>query len=241
MNDRYQGGGALVPTGANTPAVRDPYGPLGYPMGVGEAPAEPTTLRLLLECWRILNKRKWLIIGVAATFLIIGAVRTLMQTPLYTAGVRLQIDSSVAKVVTSGDVTPERYSYDYLPTQYQLLRSRTIAERVASALKLGRDEDFFKPRSFSLLRWVSGLFASAPSSKKSDEKVLEKIAAGMIVGNIAVQPVTGSRLVDVYYSDPVPARAQRIANAYAEAFIDSNLDKRFQANASAKIFLEDKI
>ena len=43
------------------------------------------------------------------------------------------------------------------------------------------------------------------------------------------------------YSDPVPARAQRIANAYADAFVASNQDKRFQANASAKTFLEDKI
>ena len=43
------------------------------------------------------------------------------------------------------------------------------------------------------------------------------------------------------YSDPSPQRAQRIANAYADAFLASNLDKRFQANASAKTFLEDKI
>ena len=232
---------ALVPAGANTPAIREPYGPLGYPMGPGEMAAEPTTLHLLLECWRILNKRKWLIFGIAAAFLVIGAVRTLMQTPLYTAASRLQIDWSVAKVVTSGDVTQDDSSYDFLPTQYQLLRSRSVAERVASTLKLGKDEDFFKPRSFSLLGWIGGLFAGAPSSLKADEKLLEKAAAGMILGNIEVQPVTGSRLVDVYYSDPVPAKAQRIANAYADAFIASNLDKRFQANAQAKIFLEDKI
>jgi capsular exopolysaccharide synthesis family protein len=51
----------------------------------------------------------------------------------------------------------------------------------------------------------------------------------------------GSRLVDVSYADSSPARAQRIANSYADAFIASNIDKRFQANASAKTFLEDKI
>ena len=32
-----------------------------------------------------------------------------------------------------------------------------------------------------------------------------------------------------------------IANAYADAFVATNIDKRFQANASAKTFLEDKI
>src|SRR5262249_13624653 len=50
-----------------------------------------------------------------------------------------------------------------------------------------------------------------------------------------------SRLVDLSYSDSEPARAQEIANAYAQAFIDLNIDKRFQANENAKVFLDDKI
>ena len=41
--------------------------------------------------------------------------------------------------------------------------------------------------------------------------------------------------------DRSPQRAQRIANAYAQAYVASNLDKRFEANSSAKIFLEDQI
>lgn len=61
-------------------------------------------------------------------------------------------------------------------------------------------------------------------------------AAGIVLGNVQVSPVPGSRLVDVSYSDTDPARAQRIANAYADAFIASNLDKRFEANAYAKTF-----
>jgi polysaccharide biosynthesis transport protein len=230
---------ALVPVTANAPALREPYGQLGYPIGLGEAPPEPTTLHLLLECWRILLKRKWLVIGIAAAFLVIGTVRTLMQTPLYTATVRLQIDPSGAKVVESGNVTPEDSSTEFMRTQYELLRSHTMAERVASALKLGKDQDFFKPRTFSLTRAVGGLFAS--SATKADEKELQDAAAGVILANQSVQPVVGSRLVDVSYSDPVPSRAQRIANAYADAFEASNQDKRFQANASAKTFLEDKI
>ena len=61
------------------------------------------------------------------------------------------------------------------------------------------------------------------------------------MGNVGVNPVPDSRLIDVSYSDPVPARAQRVANAYADAFVATNIDKRFQANAAAKTFLEDKI
>jgi uncharacterized protein involved in exopolysaccharide biosynthesis len=38
-----------------------------------------------------------------------------------------------------------------------------------------------------------------------------------------------------------PERAARIANAYAEAYVASNLDKRFDANSYAKAFLEEQI
>ena len=62
-----------------------------------------------------------------------------------------------------------------------------------------------------------------------------------MLGNRAVVPVSGSRLVDITYSDPDPARAQKIAAAFADAYVASNLDKRFQANAYAKTFLEDQL
>ncbi len=208
-NEPYEGRDrALIPAAPTTPALREPYGPPGYPIGLGETAAEPTTLHLLLECWRILNKRKWLIVSIAGAFLVIGAVRTLMQTPLYTATVRLQIDANVAKIVESGNVTPENSGSDFMRTQYELLQSRTMAERVASALKLGKDTDFFKPREFSLFGSIGGLFAPAPHGKTVDEKAMEATATGIILGNRAVRPVAGSRLVDVDYSDPVPARAQ---------------------------------
>ena len=77
----------------------------------------------LLDYWRIFYKRKWLILGITAAFVAITAVRTLMETPLYTAAVRLQIDRSAAKMVESGNVTPvESGDYEFMRTQYQILR-----------------------------------------------------------------------------------------------------------------------
>src|SRR5260370_36771786 len=96
---------------------------------------------------------------------------------------------------------------------------------------------------FSVVGAVMDLmeWAPRPAGEQNDNSALERAAAGVVLANRAVRPVSGSRLVDVTYSDPVAARAQRIATAYADAFIASNLDKRFQANAYAKTFLEDQI
>ena len=112
---------------------------------------------------------------------------------------------------------------------------------MASALNLGDDADLFKPTGFSLFGTLRGLLQSAPTTTSSDRAVLERGAAGIVLARRTVTPVAGSRLVDVSYSDPSPVRAQRIAAAYAEAFISSNLDKRFEANSYAKTFLEDQL
>jgi capsular exopolysaccharide synthesis family protein len=165
-----------------------------------------------------------------------------MKVPLYTATARLQIDRNVAKIMNTEGVLPvENGDYDFLRTQYELLKSRNMAERVVSSLTLGDDPDLLKPREMSLLGLVTGLFSAKPDRSAIDGSAASGAAVGVVMGNLLVQPVMGSSLVDLTYTDTSPERAQRIANAYADAFMSANLDKRFQANASAKTFLEDKI
>lgn len=215
----------LVPVNAAPPANPDPYGAF---VGYGTADS-PSYFNIgLLEYWRTVYKRRWLILSVLISVVALGLIRTLMQTPLYMSTVRLQIDYQAATVVEGGNVTANESSFDFnfLRTQYELIQSRALAERVASSLNLGRDPNF-------------GMSRDASSEPKSGSNNVA--SASIVLGNVQVRPVPGSRLVDVSYSDTDPARAQRIANAYADAFIASNLDKRFEANAYAKTFLEDKI
>ncbi|MGO9474888.1 MAG: GumC family protein [Rhodomicrobium sp.] len=216
-------------------AAREPLGAPGYgspPLDQGDSLA--VTLRQYLY---MVLKRKWLILSLALVFTVLGGVRTLLKTPLYTAAVRIQIEREPAKIVEGGATSlAEAGSSDFLRTQYELLKSRAMAERVVSALRLGEDASFFKPREVSLLGILTGSSKQLPSPS-----ALQGRAAGIVHGNVTILPVPGSRLADIAYVDPSPVRAQQIANGYAEAYIASNLDKRFQANAYAKTFLEDQI
>ena len=239
---------SLVPAGTNLPPAAHPpygYGPVSTPLEeVRGAPGEITLL--ILEFWRVLTRRKWLIAFIAIACMLLGALATMMQTPLYTATVRLQIDRNVAKIVDSGSVIPvEGSDAEFQRTQHELLRSRAMAERVASSLNLGEDADFLKPRGFSIWSAVRGLIAfgtPAPESKAAPDKAqLTRAAAGVVSANRTVRALAGSRLVDVTFSDPNPARAQKVATSFAEAFIAANLDKRFEATSGAKTFLEDQI
>ncbi|WP_045835447.1 polysaccharide biosynthesis tyrosine autokinase [Hyphomicrobium sp. 99] len=198
--------------------------------------------RKMQAALRILLKRKGLIFAVTVAAFSLGTVRTLMMTPLYTSKIRLQIDRSVAKIVEGGNITPvEGTDAEFLRTQYELLLSRSLAERVAQLARLADDQDFFRPRSFSFLATIRSILRPAQSGAPQSQRELVSNAAAIVEQNISVRPIPGSRLVDISYSDPNPARSQKISAAYANAFIASNLDKRFEANAYAKAFLEDQI
>lgn len=250
MSDRLENAPSEVPptsgrlvADSHALVKRGSYGPVGAYL-----PAQPEESSQFgfdpREYLRILNRRKWLIGGVAAGFVAIGALATLMMTPNYTATVRLQIDRQAAKIVEGGNVTPIESGQDneFLRTQYELLQSRSMAERVVSSLKLGESADFIAERRFSLAATLKGLVGggtrSSPGSEKLDN---QRIATEIVERRLSVSPLRGSRLVDISYSDPDPALAQRIITAYADAFIAANLDRRFEANAYAKAFLEDQI
>ncbi len=230
--------GRLVPAATNLPAGYNPY------HGAGAYPSAPMDderdlMVDVLEYARILNKRKWLIAGVLFSSVALALVWTLMATPLYTAVVRLQIDRSASTVVEGAQTASKEdiQSMDFLKTQYELLKSRAISERVVSRLKLQNDPDYV-PSAEEV-----GLTEKKTAAAKDGQSAAERTrdAVERLMKNIDVRPVPGSRLVDVNYTDPNPDRSQRVVNAYADAYIAANIDKRFEANAYAKTFLDDQI
>ena len=112
-------------------------------------------------------------------------MRTLLKVPLYTATARLQIDRNVAKIVNTEGVLPvENGDYDFLRTQYELLKSRNMAEKVVSSLTLGDDPDLLKPRELSLLGLVTGLFSATPDRSAIDGSAASGAAVGVVMGNL---------------------------------------------------------
>ena len=253
MNDIHRNlvSGARYMTGELVPVKRSAIGRSGYGQVDWNQEYVSSGAELfrenLREYWRFCKKWKWVILAIVSIVTGVGALRTLTLAPMYTAMIRLQIDRNVSKVVEGGNVMPvEEGNFEFLRTQYELLQSRSVAERAAFALKLGDDPDFLKPRHYSILGTIHHLLTSdSPDAAESANSVakaeLEQDSVGVVLSNRLVRPITGSRLVDITYEDPNPERAQKIVTALADAFIASNLDKRIQANAYAKAFLEDHL
>ena len=101
----------------------------------------------LLEYWRIVYKYKWLILAVVAVSLAIGVAITLITPKVYTASTTLEIDRETTNVVGIGDVSPmDKLARDqeFFQTQYGLLKSWSLAARVAQSENLAHDPSFLK-------------------------------------------------------------------------------------------------
>ena len=120
--ERFEEGRSLVK--ADTTAVaresRDPYASLS----LGSASLdEGNDLAVTLRQYAyMVVKRRWLILSIALAFFVLGGVRVLFQTPLYTATVRMQIEREAAKIVEGGTTSPvESGSTDFLRNSIRAL------------------------------------------------------------------------------------------------------------------------
>lgn len=200
-----------------------------------EEPQDPPAFDLAVY-WRLALKHRILILGCFLGALAIGAAMTLLMTPIYRATATLQIDREAARVVTSEDVTPREsmsQGEEFFQTQYGLLRSRSLAERVVESLGLASSDQA-----------LASIGVEPPARTGSAAAQAERrraLALSVVQGGLGVTPVRGSRLVAVSFDNPDPVVAARVANAYAENFIQSNLDRKYQSSAYAREFLEERI
>jgi capsular exopolysaccharide synthesis family protein len=186
--------------------------------------------------WRLALKYRFLIIGCFLGALVIGATLTLLMTPIYTAQATLQIDREAARVFDAEEVAPTEnmvQGEEFFQTQYGLLRSRSLAERVIESLGLASSNEALE---------TMGVEAPEAGGTAATQAARRKAAALQAVqGGLSVSPVRGSRLVAISYDNPNPVVAARIANGFAENFIQSNLDRKFESSSYAREFLEERI
>jgi capsular exopolysaccharide synthesis family protein len=186
--------------------------------------------------WRLALKYRFLILGCFLAALVVGATITLLMTPIYTAQATLQIDREAARVFNAEEVAPVEnmmQGEEFFQTQYGLIRSRSLAERVIESLGLASSNEALEAIGVEPPTAEGTAAAQAARRRAAVLKALQD--------NLSVAPVRGSRLVAVGYDNPNPVVAARIANGFAENFIQSNLDRKYQSSAYAREFLEERI
>ncbi len=123
------------------------------------------------------------------------------------------------------------WNMEFYPTQYELLQSRGLAERVVKSLDLMEDPAF-NPRA--------AREAAKGGTAEADEAVLGALAA-QLRGGLSVDPVRNTQLVQLSFRASSPEFAAKAANAFAEAYIDMGVEDRFATAGKASTFLSSQI
>lgn len=192
----------------------------------------------LLHYWSLVVKFRWLLLTAAVLGLAAGAAATMLTTPIYRATATVQIDTEPAKItaVQSQRETDAWTSSDtFYPTQYELLKSRALAQRVVANENLATDAKFMN-------QWAKkGQETTPKAASAKDRAALTDRAVGLISSRLQIEPVRLSRVVRITYESPDPQIASRIANAVASNYITWNLERRYNASAEARRFLETRL
>jgi polysaccharide biosynthesis transport protein len=243
-----QQNGQMVPADART-GVPDYYRSGGsYPYYPSQDMAEDAQQGFdFYKYLRILNKYRWMIASCILTSLLLGTVITFLSTPIYRATISLQIDRESLNIVKVDGVQPDEgqgAGLEFYQTQYELLASRSLAERVVSTLGLANDGEF-NTKTTSALSFVKDLVLGSKKGEAADlQPTQEDITRGTVsrvAQMLTVAPVRGSRIVKLSIDHPEPAIAQKVANGFGEVFIAENLDRRFEATSYARKFLEERL
>ncbi|HJS41462.1 MAG TPA: polysaccharide biosynthesis tyrosine autokinase [Sphingomicrobium sp.] len=172
---------------------------------------------------RILLEYRWLIAGAAALGLLLGVLAALMTTPLYRADVTLEVNAPGVEILDEQRRESSTYqtTWDLVTTQAGLLSSRSLAERVAQDLNLAANPEFV------------GTEGDAASRLRA--------AADLVQAGLVVEVPEEGQLIKFSYVSESPELAARIANGIADGFIDSSLQRRYDASAYARKFLQQQI
>lgn len=216
-------GNDVALTAAERQALVDPFTPTrGH--GLHWQPSQSDRTLDFASLVRIVREHRWLILGAILLGLVLAVIVTLMTTPLYRAGVTLQVNPPNVEVMDENkreNAGGSSDSWDVITTQVGLLKSRSLAERVAQDLNLAADAN------------VVGTQGDAASRTR--------LAAGIIQGGLNVEVPEDGQLIHYSFVSQSPQLAARVANGIADSFIESGLQRRYDASAYARRFLQQQI
>lgn len=207
------------------------------PMALAVSQEGSMAIPLIRRYLGIILRGRYLIMGCVLVAVLLSLVVTLLMTPLYAATTTIEIARDADRVTTFQGVERETNVADqeFYQTQYGLLRSKTLAQRVAVRLRLVDRPDFYKmfrkradDRAFAT---INGRYVVQGRGKR------QQIAAEILLANLAITPARLSRLVSVSFTSPDPAFSAKVADAWAESFIQTNLDRKVQATSYGRNLL----
>src|SRR5437867_8272396 len=210
--------------------------------------------------WRIVRKRRWLIIGIVFIITTLVTIDVFRTDPLYEAKTTIGIGRDNGMRVNSNGVfiQDEDYLYVTMNTNEVILKSLPLLEDVVVQLGLDQNPAFLAAQKKSVwesLHDIAGKIQrddSAPPAvftatavkskiegKRSPEEV-DRLApyVGMVEGSLRVRPIVDTRAMTITFTHTDPIIAAGVANAISERFVQTSFDRKVEKFTSASEWLD---
>ena len=145
----------------------------------------------------VIFKRFWLIVAFVALGLVGAILVNVFMRPAYKATVLMMINQEDAGKIDASPYGSFTSEEDYYRTQYQLLESRSLLEKVYRNMDLGQYEQFANPDGLNKFKRA-----------------------------LDIAPITRSRLVNVSVTTYDPKLSVEIANTLTKTFVADNISNR---------------
>jgi succinoglycan biosynthesis transport protein ExoP len=180
--------------------------------------------------YTLLKRKVW----VVSTFLIIFltvALYTFIRTPIFRTTVTLQItqDNPGSQVAVDDKIlklTGNDSLEKFQQTQYKILQSQSLAQRVIQTLNLKDHADFKSIRE---------------KNPDKTEQEIESMMIARFLKRLEVTPVRNSFLVEVSFQSSDKVLSQRVVDAIADEYMYLSIDRRNESFALVRKWLDKQL
>lgn len=206
----------------------------------------------LRQIVRVFRRRLPVFFAVALVVFALVVIVTMQMTPQYTATASVIIDPRRAQVVDIEAVlTGVGSDAQALDTEVQLIQSRSMAQSVVRQLDLVSDPEFnSRLREPSGIRavisgirgFISGLTPSQIVADDGDgeDRVLESVT-NSVMSRLTARRSGMTYVINIEFQSESARKARNIANAFADQYLLSQLEAKFDATERANTWLNERL
>lgn len=209
-------------------------------------PAPPSHDRIDLRAVVNALKRRFLLfLAILTAAILAGAAITARQTPSFSATSQVVVNSHQQQIAPTAQNDGQPPTSDMVATEVIVLQSRSLADKVATALDLDHNPAFVgKPGAqpagpvarIKKLLHMAPKPAPPPTPAALHQQVIDKLSGGLNVARL-----DETYALQITYSAPTGALAARIANEYAQQYTHGQLSQKVADTQSTTSLLSDRL
>jgi capsular exopolysaccharide synthesis family protein len=205
-----------------------------------------------------LNQHKWGILLLFILGLCAGFYKAISEVPIYQARLTMAVEPNTSRSPQQALFDP--FAHRFYETQYDLLKSRSVARKVVDSLNLAErkevDQMLLRPSALQQIKFaVFGLVGietignsptdgAAIENNPVGEEQLEtkrKYLTSLIQNGVSVRGGDKTNLVTVTFNSTNPIFAADVANELVTAYIDLGLESQLSRTEQTSRWLSERI